>query len=167
MPDGHAAGSRWRSTDNPANNPQAASTVGHMVEDDDLLGQKRGSWILPVGEGVVTQLRIDFAFSLTIEQWIHIRIETPFVLERDGLAATYDPEQWSTLGPLLQLHQAVVREAEVRKDGWLRLRFADGATLTVEPDERFEAFSVSGALRPSPPKSFSLIALPGGGLARF
>jgi integrase len=55
----------------------------------------------------------------------------------------------ATLGPLLRLHQAVVRGAEARKDGRLRLVFGDATTITVEPDQQYEAFTVSGSLPPT------------------
>jgi hypothetical protein len=39
----------------------------------------------------VTQLQIDFAFGLTIEQWLHIRIEAPFVVETGASRIGCDP----------------------------------------------------------------------------
>jgi Family of unknown function (DUF6188) len=51
--------------------------------------------------------------------------------------------------PLLGLHQAVVTAAQIRKDGRLTMTFADDAVLDVGPDERYEAFQVTGSLRPS------------------
>jgi hypothetical protein len=70
------------------------------------------------------------------------------------------------LGSLLDLHKAVVTSAEVVKDGHLRLDFANGDVLSVAPDDRYEAFEVNGQLPPVE-RRFSLVALPGGGLARM
>ena len=38
-------------------------------------------WLLPVGDGVVTQLQIDFAFGFTVEQSLHFHIGEPY---KDG-----------------------------------------------------------------------------------
>src|SRR5437764_10371387 len=78
-------------------------------------------WILPIGEGKVTQLRIDY--------------------------------------------QATITSAEIRKNGRLTVAFADGAMLEVLPDERYEAFTMTGSL-PSIRRGFSFVAIPAGGLAR-
>jgi hypothetical protein len=123
-------------------------------------------WILPVGEGVVTQLQIDFAFGFTIEQWIRVRISEPFVVRggRDPLEC--DPEgDPESMGRLVDLHQAVVTEASVYKDGSLRVEFADGRTLSLEAGAQYEAFDVTGSWPGD--ETFRLIALPGGGLAEW
>jgi hypothetical protein len=130
------------------------------------LVEARGKWVLPVGGGVVTQLRIDFAFTLVLESWIVFRIETAFSYGKDGPHLTFDPSDSTGLAPLLMLHQAVVTSAEIRKDGHLTLIFADGGVLVAAPDEHYEAFNVTGTLPPLD-RGFHFVAVPGGGLARF
>jgi hypothetical protein len=118
-------------------------------------------WTVPVGEGIVTQLQVDFAFGLTVETWLHFRIETPF---RYG-GMEYQPEDSSSLAPLLRLHQARVASVEVFKDGRLAVGFADGQVLTVAPIQQYEAFEVHG--QSAARKPFQFVALPGGGLAEW
>jgi hypothetical protein len=121
--------------------------------------------LLPLDAGVVTQLQIDFAFGLTVDAGLHFRIEGPFTVEHQGDPASYEPERVGAVGPLSDLHQAVMTEAAVLLDGGLRLSFADGRTLTVPPNAEFEAFSVTG---PGPSSdTFRFVSLPGGGLAEW
>lgn len=134
--------------------------------DDAGLTEARGKWILPAGDGKVTQIRIDQAFTLLVESWIEIRIEAPFTYGSDGSIQRFDPSETSGLAPLLKLYQATVTSAEIRKDGRLTLAFADGAALSALPDPRYEAFTVAGSLPPVR-RGFNFVALPGGGLARF
>ena len=125
-----------------------------------------GKWSLPVGAGVVTQLRFDYAFTLVVEAWLEFRIETVFSYGAAGGERSFDPSDSASLAPLLGLHQAVVTVAEIGKDGRLSLTFADGAVLAVEPNDKYEAFTAVGQL-PAVPRGFRFVALPGGGLARM
>lgn len=134
--------------------------------DDAGLTEARGSWLLPVGEGKVTQLRIDFAFTLVLESWIEIRIETPFSYGAAGKARQFEPADSRGLAPLLGLHQATVTSAEIGKEGRLAMTFSDGSRLIVPPDQHHEAFTVTGSLPPVR-RGFGFTALPEGGLARF
>jgi hypothetical protein len=129
------------------------------------LVEQHTRWLLPVAEGAVTQIRIDYAFTLVIDHY-SIRINTPFTVSRGEEHSTYDPEAPETLAPLLGLHRAILREGVLRKDGLLRLSFRDGTTLTVSPDDRYEAWEAAGELAPVTPR-FQVIAIPGGGLAVF
>lgn len=122
-----------------------------------------------MANGEVTQIRFDYAFGLVIqagEYDVSIRISTVFTVSAGTGAAMYEPEEAASLGPLLDLHKVEVRSGEVRKDGRLRLSFADGRELTVEPHDQYEAFSVTGTARADQPR-FDLVATPGGGLAAF
>lgn len=139
-----------------------------MVAEADGAGlvEASGKWILPVCEGTVTQLRVDYAFTLMLDSWIVIRIESPFTYGPEGGVQRFAPSDAPGLAPLLGLHQATVTSAEIRKDGRLSLAFANGAVLEVLPDERYEAFTVTGTLPPIR-RGFNFVAIPGGGLARF
>lgn len=136
--------------------------------EDAGLTEARGSWILPVGDGRVTQLQFDHALTLVVESWIVFRIEAAFSYGPDGAATQFEPSDTVSMAPLLSLHQATVTSAQIRKDGRLTLSFADGGRLTVLPDERYEAFTVSGSLPPVVTRrGFTFVARPGGGLSRF
>ncbi|WP_410809086.1 DUF6188 family protein [Micromonospora sp. 067-2] len=127
--------------------------------------EQTGRWLLPVGDGVVTQLRIDYALTLMIEAWLEIRIEAEFSYGPAGAERWLDPSATAGLGPLLDRHQAKVSAVEIRKDGRLTLTFADDAILAVEPDDQYEAFTVAGT-PPTVSVGFHFVAVPGGGLTR-
>lgn len=120
---------------------------------------------MPVGDGVITQLQIDFAFGFTVEQRLDFRIGEPFIVEATTGVAEYDPEQRGSVGPLADLHQAVVTEAAVYKDGRLVVRLADGRVLSVPAGEHYEAFEVTGSGVDG--EAFKFVSLPGGGLAEW
>jgi hypothetical protein len=73
--------------------------------------------------------------------------------------------RYEGVGPLVDLHQAVVTEAAVYKDGRLRVSFADGRTLHVPAGAHYEAFEITGGTDGAEP--YRLISLPGGGLAEW
>jgi hypothetical protein len=153
------------------NTVRCPDQLGHYVgmtpkPEDAGLTTGRGKWILPIGDGTVTQIRIDYAFTLVLEAWIDIRIETPFTYGAGDDTRRFEPADAPAMAPLLALHQSAVTSAEIRKDGRLTLVFADGAVLMVPPDEQYEAFTVAGSL-PSLRRGFHFVAIPGGGLARF
>lgn len=139
--------------------------MAEYVEDAGPV-EAAGKWRLPVGDGVVTLLQIDFAFTLVIEAWLQIRIETAFSYGTAGSERRFDPEDTRSLAPLLDRHQARVVAAEIGNGGRLSLVFQDEMVLTVEPDDRYEAFNVVGQ-PPSSTHKFLFVALPGGGLARW
>lgn len=139
------------------NGVEYLSRFGHHVDvaqeaDEAGLTESRGKWILPVGDGIVTQIRIDFAFTLVLESWIEIRIETAFSYGPPGAGRQFEPSDPTALAPLLGVHQAVATAAQIRKDGRLTMTFADDAVLEVGPDERYEAFQVTGFPSAHPPR---------------
>ncbi len=61
-----------------------------------------------------------------------------------------------------RLREAVkqeIRSTTVDESGGLTVAFADGARLRIEPDEDYEAWTVTG------PKGFMVVCMPGGELA--
>jgi len=135
------------------------------VENTGLY-QERATWILPVGEGVIDQVRIDFAFTIVIDGWINIRINTSFTLTRDGQTSVHDPEDVSSLRDLGALHQQRVEAVHVRQDGLLRVKLNGGGEIRVESDPQYEAYMITAKLQPVR-RQFTFVALPGGGLARL
>ena len=122
--------------------------------------------------GEVTQVQIDYAFGLTIETYdeqrasTHIRISTRFEYEANGEVTVIDPGHTEQMAPLLTLHKAAVAEGYAIKDGHLVVHFVDGRAIRVAPDEQYESWTVTGQLPPVVRK-FSLIGLPGTGVALF
>jgi hypothetical protein len=126
-------------------------------------------WIVPVGEGLITQVAVDFAFSLVIHPNIVVRIEGPFrAISPDGSVANYVPnENWSELGPLLALHQSNVTTMFVSKTGTLTIEIATGPTLVVEADPHHEAFTVTRGRDDTGFAGQMLVSTPGGGVTHF
>jgi hypothetical protein len=68
----------------------APDQLGHDVRvapqaDDAGLTEARGKWVLPVGDGKITQLRVDYALTLVLDSWIEMRIE-----------AAAPPQHWAS-----------------------------------------------------------------------
>jgi hypothetical protein len=80
--------------------------------DDAGLTEGRGTWVLPAGDGKITQIRIGSAFTLLPESWIEIRIQTPFTYGREDATRRFEPSGTPGLAPLLKLHQETVTSAE-------------------------------------------------------
>jgi hypothetical protein len=79
-----------------------------------------------------------------IDAWLVI--ETPFTLRsRDGSVHELAPgTSRSALAPVIDLFLATVANVSVEGRGTLTLDFADGAKLTVPPDEAYESWALSG-----------------------
>lgn len=118
---------------------------------------------LPLENQAVTQLRVDFAFTLMIGAHTEIRIEPPFTWgSKGGERTLIDPERPEALAPLL-LHQVPVSSATVsRRSGHLNLRFADGSSIDVAPHERYESYSIIADC--DQVAGYSFFSIPGGGL---
>jgi hypothetical protein len=130
------------------------------------LSDEHDRLVLPVHGNEVSQISVDYAFTLTLGS-VSIRIEQPFVVTRHGETRTYEPEDILSLGTLLDLHKAVVHDGYARKDGVLVLNFDDGAILAVEPHPQYEAFVIDGIGQIHSESRFTLAAMAGGGLARW
>ncbi|MGH7679902.1 MAG: DUF6188 family protein [Gemmatimonadaceae bacterium] len=111
------------------------------------LRENAHGWILPLAERRVTRFVIDFA--LTFDFWLaddkhsHIRIGVPFTLTKGERATHLDPEQAAELGPILALHQEIVRRAVAARDGSLKLEFNSGTLISVPPSSEYEAWEAS------------------------
>jgi hypothetical protein len=129
--------------------------VTGLRDEDDRL-------VLPICRDEVRQISVDYAFTLALEP-VSIRIACPFVVTRRGQTRTYEPDDVLSLGALLDLHRAVVRDGFARKDGVLVLNFDDGTILTVEPHPQYEAYLIDGRGHIQIERIFTLAATSGGG----
>jgi hypothetical protein len=73
-----------------------------------------------------------------------VAIGGPFVLSTPSTSHRLDSEQRGHLGPLLALYPDRLDAATVGIDATLTLAFSSGATITVEPDEHYESWEVTG-----------------------
>ena len=119
--------------------------------------------MVPIGDGTVTQLRVDWAFTIVFQNGVMIRIETQFSFVSVGVQVECDPSAQNSVAPLLALHGATANEAIVSKVGDLAIRFADGAEIQVPHHGHYEAFGISGPTG----SDFKLFSLPGGEVSVF
>jgi Family of unknown function (DUF6188) len=118
--------------------------------------------LLPLVGRAVTRCLVDHAFGLQFwspEAEIELRIEGPFTLrEAGGEELSLVPEETTSLGPALRLFRREVSSARAHKDGRLEVIFTDGSTLSVGPDQKYEAWELTGSGQ-------RLVSTPGGDLA--
>ena len=78
------------------------------------------------------------------------------VTAADGHSHTCDTSRPGELGPLLSLLNRPATSLGVDERGTIRVRFADGASIAIEADPRFEAWEVLA------PNGWQYISLAGG-----
>jgi Family of unknown function (DUF6188) len=107
------------------------------------LEESPSGWSVDPLGAEVTQLQIDFAFSMTIDQEIHVRLATPFTYFDGSAVHNIDPELTHTQAPLLGLFNMVVTSAFVAKStDELTISFADGRWIRARRHPTFEAYSM-------------------------
>jgi hypothetical protein len=109
--------------------------------------KNKDHWVLPIEGRAVSEIRIyrfyvDFYFPGDDGVTFWLRLETPFSYRGpDGTALLIDPEgPRRALGPVLGIFGLNVHRALAYNFGVLDLRFADGSSLTAEPDGQYEAW---------------------------
>lgn len=127
-----------------------------MTEHDDR-------WILPFRNLLVTQVQVDFAFGLNLEDKGAVRISNTATLGWVNAGVrpekvTLDPERQDVAAGLA-LFNTEVKSAVAFKSGGLRIVFGSGRLLHVDPDPDYEAWSATG------PDGGLIVSLPGGDLA--
>ena len=108
---------------------------------------------------MVTQLRVDHAFTLLIGDATVVRIETPFRLRRGKLDETLAGDAPHDVGAALPLLHQEVSSLQVRSSGALHLVFGDGSTIDVAPTPEVphETWQITQG-------DWMWVGLPGGGV---
>jgi len=96
-----------------------------------------------LAEPTLSWIRIDFQVRLQFGE-AELQIEGPFALRVLGNEHQLDPADRSGLGPLLAVYPDTAQTAAMDPDGTLRLLFVSGASLTVPPDDLYEAWNIGG-----------------------
>jgi len=109
--------------------------------EGSLVQAGEGSLDLPLS--YVNFIRIAHETRLQVGE-VEIVIESPFTLKAEGSEYALDPAERGGLGPLLALWPDELTMASTGSDGTLHLTFGSGATITVPPDPRFEAWEIVG-----------------------
>lgn len=115
--------------------------------------------ILDIGDGLVTQLRVDHAFSLLLDGGVLIRVRGAFSLvspagSTETLPAGEPHEVEAALG-LLHDH---VEDVSAEPSGVLGIFFASGYRMEVPPLEAFENWVITYSGAFSPPHTTSVDA---------
>jgi Family of unknown function (DUF6188) len=107
-------------------------------------------------------VKVDYTVGLEFSHGYYIRVENDFVLTVRGIQSPISPENDSadsTTERLQPLASETVTSAVAHDNGILVLTFANAATLQVEPDAQYEAWTFAG------PKGAKVVCMPGGELA--
>jgi hypothetical protein len=103
----------------------------------------------------------DFGYTVAVELsgGFEVRVETPFTLRIDGVDREIEPARADDAAAVARLSGQIVSLARADDSGGLRIEFAGGARLLVEPDSTFEAWTVAG------PGGLKVVCGPGGELS--
>ena len=126
-----------------------------VIEEDDR-------YVLPLAGRSVSQIQVDFRFGLCFYANgpnAEIAIEGKIRLLANGQEAVFDPNNPSSMGPLLILFGKSVVWAHAFKNGALKVLFEGDLLLEVDPGEKYEPWEVSAN------DGLKIVSLPGGELA--
>ena len=132
--------------------------MSHVVEatEDD------SGWTIQFSDPLVTQLKIDYRFTLLLGSGAQIVLEEPFALERDGRTEVVPSgDAPSEVAWALPLFDCRVRSVVAASSGELRVEFDEGAVVTVAVNPHYENWQVVL------PDGEQWVGTPGGGIAHF
>jgi len=121
-----------------------------------------GGWRLPLEQQAVSRCVLDHAFALEFheaEEKVILRIEGVFLIRDNGGSHELTAAMPAGLGPALELFGKVVRLATASQEGRLKVAFEDDRILSVEPDDHYEAWEMSG------PRGMRTVCTPGGAIS--
>ena len=128
---------------------------GQRVTEEDADG-----WTLRFAEPLVTQLRIDYAFSLVLADGAVIRIDEPFdlgTLEETSLVPPGDVTH--EVAAALPLFNQSVHSVRISRSGELTIRFDEGPVIEVPVNQGYENWLISLV------DGDTWVGLPGGGVS--
>ena len=91
----------------------------------------------------VWQIRVDYAFTLIIDEFISLRIESELDYFDGENTIRINPKITADQAPLLSLHYVAVARLDLTHEGVLTVHFTDGRSIVVKPHSQFESFSLS------------------------
>ena len=112
----------------------------------------------------IARICIDFAVLLQTAEGVELRIETAFAVassDDSPLLSTRAEDLGGAGGHVLALLGQRVRTADIDESGRLELTFDGGGRLVCEPDEWYEAWSMTA------PGGERIVCSPGGGTVRW
>jgi len=120
------------------------------MKHDMKLIEESDRWLIPIQGLIVTQCRIDYAFSIVLwesrEFSFSIRIGGEFICrvnnQEHHLHAERAPME---LSPAISVLHKPIETAVAKKDGFLELMFTSDIHIIVPPDPKYEAWELSGS----------------------
>lgn len=107
-------------------------------------------------------VKVDYTVGFEFSHGYYVRVENDFVVTIRDIQFRISPENDSadsTTERLQPLVSETVTSAVAHDSGTLVLTFANAASLQVEPDTHYEAWTFAG------PKGAKVVCMPGGELA--
>jgi hypothetical protein len=120
-------------------------------------------WTLTFADPVVTQLRVDYGFTLLLGGGVEIRIEQPFQLTlgaSDALTVPPGESVWD-VGAALPLFNMHVATVQVERGGVLHIGFDENASIEVPTHPQWENWALHT------PDGGIWVGTPGGGVTVF
>ena len=112
-----------------------------MSEDHSSSAAADGERRFEADDPALTYVAVNFQTRLRFGR-TEVVIESPFRLTVGDARHDLDPNDRSGLGPLLAVYPDILDRISMSSRGTLTLTFVSGASLTVEPDDHYEAWSV-------------------------
>jgi hypothetical protein len=132
--------------------------VSEVQRNDD------GTWAVPIVGWEVTRCCVGIGFLLLMhgdDGRGTLKVGTECTISGGGETVTVDPEDDpAAVGRFTVFLREQVTSATATDRGRLEVRFAKGASLTVEPDPDYEAWGIATGS-----EGFRLVSMPGGDLA--
>ena len=121
-------------------------------------------WNLAMEDCRLQLIEIDFRLSLLFVDGgatARLHVETVCRLCCQGEEKTLDPNETSSLAPILSLFNMNVLNIQIRKHGTLTVSFSNGDTLDVHSDNNYEAWQITSDL------GLMFVCCPGGEVSFF
>ena|SRR5579883_1528119 len=127
--------------------------------------ETQDGWEMLLEDGHMLLIQIDFRVAFDFADGSDsatLTIETEFRLKGPDVDKLLNPEESSTLGPILPLHKAKIVSVDFKRTGQLKIEFGEGYSIEVGPNDRYEAWQLGCTT----PRS-RFICTPGGDVSRF
>ncbi len=121
-------------------------------------------WCVVTDDCRVGRIEIDFRLCLLLADHADtatVCIETACRLSDGDTTAILNPADQRSVCPILPFFNAKVSGISIRKTGTLTIEFESGRSLTVDPDESYEAWQIGI------PGAALLVCSPGGTVCVF
>jgi len=108
---------------------------------------------------ILERIHFGYVLQLTFSDGYGIQAGTSIVLNTPAGATVIEPGVDDDSSPLVALIGERVLDLVANESGALDVQFTGDARLHIEPDSRFEAWTLFG------PKQLKVVSLPGGGIS--